>query len=410
MRAAEQASRQFAGRILAATLRTVGDLDIAEESTADAFLLALQHWPRQGVPASVEAWLIITARHRALDRIRRAQTGRRALLAHAGGWSNVIAGPEQLADAALVGDDELRMVVLCCDPRLDSDSSVALTLRLACGISTAAIAAGFGVSTPTMAARLTRGKAKLAKAGPNLDLPDDRTVDERLPAVAMVVYLAFTLGHTAASGPELVDEDLQDRAQYLAVVLHRLRPANSEFGALLALIALTRARSGGRLDDAGAQVLLSDADRSRWDRAQLAAGIRLAHNALTSGNRPGPLTCFAAIAAEHGRAASWAATDWASIVGLYSELLRRQPSHTVAVGRSIALGQLSGPAAGLTDLDEVMALGGLARYPYAFGGRAFLLEQLGRVSEAAGDWLRAAELARTDAERNYFQRRAVRLR
>lgn len=390
--------------MLAATLRAVGDLDIAEESTADAFVLALQTWPRTGVPESVEAWLITAARRRAVDRIRRARAGRSALLRHSGGWSDVTDGPEAVAEAALVGDDELRMVVLCCDPRLEPDDQVALTLRLACGVSTAGVAAGFGVSTPTMAARLTRAKARLARGGPRLDLPDHHTVDERLPVVASVVHLAFTLGHTAGSGATLADEDLQDRAQYLASVLHRLRPREPEFTALLALILLTRGRSAGRWDDAGGQVLLADVDRSRWDRRQLAAGLALLDSLDTV---DGVLGHQAAIAAVHARSTSWDGTDWDTVIGHYSALLARQPSATVAIGRSIAIGERFGAAAGLTDLDGVLALGGLDRYPYGAAARAHLLERLDRRSEAAREWTGAAGRARNAAERAYFTGRAA---
>jgi RNA polymerase sigma-70 factor, ECF subfamily len=404
--AAARASREFAGKVLAATLRTVRDLDIAEDSTADAFLHALQTWPRDGVPASVDAWLITTARNRAYDRIRRAQVGRRALLQETGGWSGVVAGPEQIADAAIVGDDELRMVVLCCDPRLAVDEQVALTLRLACGVPTAAIAAGYGVPPPTMAARITRAKAKLARGGPQLDLPDDAAVDSRLPAVAKVVYLAATLGHTAATGADLVDDDLVDRAQYLARVLHRLRPAETELTGLLGLILLTRARATGRIDAAGDQVLLAEANRSLWDPVLIREGLQLVTEAVRAGGSAGPVVLQALIAGEHAHATTWAATDWASIVRLYSQLLTVEPAHTVAVGRSVAVGELAGAAAGLADLDGVLALGGLDRYPYAHAARGYLLDRLGQTADAATEWRRAATLARTDAERSWFTSRA----
>lgn len=390
--------------MLAATLRSVRDLDIAEESTADAFLLALQSWPTTGVPASVEAWLITAARRRAVDRVRRAQVARRSLVTLAGGWSAVTGGSDVLAEAAVVGDDDLRMVVLCCDPQLAQADQVALTLRLACGVSTAAIAAAHQVPTPTMAARLTRVKAKLAAAGPRLDLPDDATVDARLPAAARVVHLAFTLGHTAGSGADLTDDDLADRAQYLAGVLHALRPASASCTALLALILLTRAREGGRLSAAGEQLTLAEADRTRWDRASIRRGLALL--ATTPAGTEESLVLQAAIAAEHSRAGALAATDWAQVVELYSRLLTVDPSPGFALGRSVALSYLSGPAAGLADLDQVLGLGVLNRYPYAPAARAQMLERLGRRPEASADWLRAASLARTAAERAFFQRRA----
>lgn len=403
---AARARRELSGRVLAATLRSVHDLDIAEESTADAFLLALQHWPSSGIPASVEAWLITAARRRAIDRVRRAQVARRAMVTLAGGWSGVTGGSDDVAEAAVLGDDELRMVVLCCDPQLPQPDQVALTLRLACGVSTAAIAAAHQIPTPTMAARLTRAKARLAAAGPRLDLPDDATVDARLPAVAQVVHLAFTLGHTAGSGDALADDDLADRAQYLAGVLHAFRPASATFTGLLALILLTRARSGGRLTGGGAQLALEDVDRGRWDRALLDRGLDLLGR-VPPEHHGEPMVLQAAIAAEHSRAPSWAGTDWARVVALYSQLLVVDPSPGFALGRCVALSYLSGPAAGLADLDEVLALGLLDRYPYAPAARAQLLERLGRGVEARAHWQRAAALARTSAERTYFEARAA---
>ena len=402
---AARARRELSGRVLAATLRSVRDLDIAEESTADAFLLALQTWPTSGIPASVEAWLVTAARHRAVDRIRRAQVARRSLVKLAGGWSGVSAAAHEIGEAATVGDDELRMVVLCCDPRISAADQVALTLRLACGVSTAGIAAAHGLSTPTMAARLTRAKARLAAAGPHLDLPDDATVDARLPVVARVVHLAFTLGHTAGDGVELSDEDLADRAQYLAGVLHALRPGWPAGAALLALILLTRARAAGRRGDNGDQVPLEEVDRSRWDRAQIDAGVALLALAWTA-DEYDPMVLQAAIAAEHSTAARFADTEWARVVMLYSRLLAVDPSSGFALGRSVAVSYSAGPTAGLSDLDGVLALGGLTKYPYAFAARGQMLDRLGRRSEAAGEWARAAALARTIAEREYFRARA----
>ncbi|WP_269457511.1 RNA polymerase sigma factor [Nakamurella panacisegetis] len=390
---------------MAATLRSVRDLDIAEESTADAFLLALQSWPTTGIPVSIEAWLVTAARRRAVDRIRRAQAARRSLVRMTGGWSGVTGPADAIADAAVIGDDELRMVVLCCDPRIPVADQVVLTLRLACGVSTAGIAAAHGVSTPTMAARLTRAKSRLASAGPRLDLPDDATVDLRLPAVTRVVHLAFTLGHTAGAGTDLTDDDLADRAQYLARVLHTIRPESPDLAALLALILLTRARTGGRVDDDGQQVQLESADRSRWDPELIRAGSVLLRRAVALGGG-GPILVQALIASAHSTAPAFGSTDWDQILELYSRLLRIDPAPGFALGRSVALSYAHGPAAGLADLDEVLALGLLDRYPYAAGARAQMLERLGRRPEAAQEWRRAAATARTTAERDFFTGRA----
>src|SRR6476659_8666013 len=397
---AARAQRELSGRVLAVTLRSVRDLDIAQEATADAFLLALQTWPERGVPDSVEAWLITAARRRAIDRIRSAQAARKALIRAAGGLRQV--DPADVStEVGVIGDEDLRLVVLCCDPRIGEDDQVALTLRLACGVPTAAIAAAFLVAEPTMAARLTRAKKRLAAAGPNLDLPDDATVDARLPAVRRVGYLAVRLGHTAGAGAGLTDDDLADRAQYLATALRVLRPADPEFTGLLALILLTRGRAGGRL---------ADVDRRRWDRELIRRGLLLTRAAL-AGSRPqlGPMTAQAAIAAEHAVAPSLASTNWRRVVDLYGALLTVDPSPTLAVGRCVAIAHLHGPAAGLRDLDEVLAVGGLDRYPYAQAARATLLDELGRREEARVAWSRAAQAARNAAEREFFTGRAHRL-
>ena len=406
---AARAHRELSGRVLAITLRSVRDLDIAEEATADAFLLALQTWPQRGVPASVEAWLVTAARRRAIDRIRSAQAARRALQRTVGGLRQAVEAADITADVGVVGDEDLRLVVLCCDPRITVADQVALTLRLACGVPTAAIAAAFLLAEPSMAARLTRAKKRLAAAGPALDLPDDETVDARLPTVRKVVYLAFTLGHTAGSGTELVDDDLADRAQYLALALSRLRPRDPEFRGLLALILLTRGRSGGRLDDQGAQVVLAEVDRGRWDRAAIGQGLAQLQAAVEASvdGAYGPMTLQAAIAAEHAQVASLEATDWRRVVDLYGALLRVQPSPTIAVGRCVAIAHLAGWAQGLADLDEVIELGGLEKYPYAFGARAVMLSGLDRHTEAAADWRSAAGCARTTAEREFFTAQAL---
>ena len=406
---AARAQRELSGRVLAITLRSVRDLDVAEEATADAFLLALQTWPERGVPASVEAWLVTAARRRAIDRIRSAQAARRAVVRTAGGLRHADNAADLSVDVGVVGDEDLRLVVLCCDPRITASDQVALTLRLACGVPTAAIAAAHLMTETSMAARLTRAKKRLAAAGPALDLPDDATVDARLPTVRRVVYLAFTLGHTAGSGADLVDDDLADRAQYLALALSRLRPRDAEFRGLLALILLTRGRSGGRLDDEGSQVVLGEVDRSLWDRAMIDQGLAQLQAAVAASvdGAYGPMTLQAAIAAEHALVPTLEATDWRRVVDLYGALLRLEPSPTIAVGRCVAMAHLTGWAGGLADLDEVIALGGLDRYPFAFGARAHMLSGLGRHAEAAAAWRSAAECARTTASREFFTGQAL---
>ena len=296
-------------------------------------------------------------------------------------------------------DDELRLVVLCCHPALAPEAQVALTLRLGCGVPTAAIAAAFLVTVPTMAARLTRAKARIAGSGEGIELPDDLAVEERMPAVRRTVHLAYTMGHTAGAGAALRDDDLAAHAVRLARALHLLRPDDSECTGLLALVVLTEARAAGRWGIDGTQVVLADADRTRWDRALVAEGLALVDG---SHERAGPLALQAAIAAEHARAPTFAATAWDRIIERYDALLRSEPSPTIAIGRCMAVAQRYGPEVGLTDLDGVLELGGLDEYPYAHASRAALLTELGRTDEAARSWRAAAACARTDAERDWF--------
>ena len=229
--AAATAHRLYWGRVLSATLRMARDVDIAEEATADAFLLALQTWPERGVPDSVEAWLLTAARRRAIDRIRRLVRFRERVPTLAADATTEAAGADHgVVDAPVVADDELRLVVLCCHPAIDQEAQVALTLRLGCGVPTASIAAAFLVSTPTMAARLTRAKHRIAGAGTGIDLPDDVAVEERMPAVRRTLHLTYTMGHTAGSGAALRDDDLAAHAVRLARALHELRPGDTEYG------------------------------------------------------------------------------------------------------------------------------------------------------------------------------------
>lgn len=404
--AAASAQRDHWGRVLAGTLRLARDLDVAEEATADAFLLALQTWPRSGVPDSVEAWLLTAARRRAIDKIRRAS----ALRDRLGELTARIPTVSEAADVAVTGpavaDDELRLVALCCHPALSVEAQVALTLRLGCGAPTPAVASAFLVSQATMAARLTRAKQRIAGSPVGIHLPDDAAVEERLPAVCRVVHLAYTMGHTAGAGAALRDEDLARRAVRLARTLYGLRPRDPEIAALLALILLSEARAPARVRLDGVQALLPDVDRSSWDHALVAEGLRL-QTMTADGQRPGPIALQAAIAAEQARAASFEAIDWRRVVELYDHLLTIEPSPTLALGRCLAMSYLLGPAVGLTDLDELMAVGRLDGYPYAHAARAQLLSRLGREHDARRAWIRAASCARTSAEREFFTAQAA---
>lgn len=399
--AAATAHRLYWGRVLSATMRLAHDVDIAEEATADAFVLALQVWPEHGVPESVEAWLLMAARRRAIDRIRRlVRLRERVPVLAASGVSFDDEVPP------VVADDELRLVVLCCHPAIEHEAQIALTLRLGCGVPTAAIAAAFLVPVPTMAARLTRAKQRIAAAGEGIDLPDDIAVEERMPAVRRTVHLTYTMGHTAGSGEALRDDDLAAHAVRLARSLHELRPDDRESTGLLALLLLSEARSGTRVDPVAGQVLLADADRSHWNARLNDQGLALA--AQVGGPGAGPLALQAGIAAVHAVAGSYETTDWNRVVHLYDALLLAEPSPTIAIGRCLAIAELRGPGAGLADLAEVMAVAPeLERYPYAHAAAAQLLERAGRASAAREAWAAAASTARTTAERDWFSARAA---
>jgi len=404
--ATARARTELSGRILAVTLRAVRDPDVAEEATADAFVAALETWPRTGIPDSVEAWLITVARRKALDRIRRDQLARRMATRLVDRTRQVAAPADARIEAGVIGDEELRLTVLCADPRLPESDQVALTLRWACGVSTAAIAAAHLVSVPTMAARLTRARKKLMAAGPQLDLPDDATVDARLPLVCRVVQLAYTLGHTAAEGTDLTDEDLAGRAVYLARTLHRQRPTDPEITGLLALVLLGQGRAAGRIGPDGRQLLLTDVDHGTWDPNLVTEGLATSELALAqgmaAGRAPGAIALQAAISAAHTRASTFGETDWKLVVELYGMLLTVEPNPALALGRCVAVSYLSGPEAGLVDLDAVLALGGLENYPYAHAARAQMLDRAGRPADAAAAWTSAAERARSTAERAWF--------
>lgn len=400
--AAAAAQRDSWGRVVAALVRLTRDIDIAEESTADAFALALDVWPQEGIPRSTEAWLLTVARRRAIDRVRRAQRLRDRMDRIAAAYPDVSPGPDQLDEPPVVEDDELRLIVLCCHPALEHEVQVALTLRLACGVPTASIAAAFLVQTPTMAARLTRAKRRVADSKDGIELPDDFAVEERMPAVRRTLHLAYTMGHTAGSGEALRDDVLCSHAWRAARTLLALRPDDSEARGLVALIEMTEARAAARLADG--QVLLGEMDRATWDRSLISGALGLL--AGCDVEAAGPLTLQALIAAEHARSPTFEATDWPAVIGLYDRLLTIEPSPTIALGRCIAISYAYGAEPALVDLDEVIAVGELDRYPYAHAARADLLERLDRRPEAGDEWRRAAELARTTAERTYFEGRA----
>ena len=403
--AVERLWRQEWGRIVAALIRLVGDFDVAEEAAQEAFALAVAEWARAGVPAQPRAWIVATARHKAIDRIRRRTRLAEKLTTLAGDAGG---GDEPGAAEDDVPDERLRLIFTCCHPALALEAQVALTLRTLCGLSTEEIARAFLLPATTMAQRLVRAKAKIRAAAIPYRVPAAAELPERLDAVMAVVYLAFNEGFAAAQGQTLLRQDLCAEAIRLARWLRLLLPSSTpELDGLLALMLLHDARRRARVDATGDLVLLEDQDRSLWDRAAIDEGRAILQAALALG-RPGPYQLQAAIAAVHGDAARAADTDWRQIALLYDRLLALHPSPVVALNRAAAVAMAEGAAVGLPLVDALAEA--LADYHLFHAARADLLRRLGRRAEAANAYEAAAMRATNEAERRFLERRLTSLR
>ncbi|WP_255771528.1 RNA polymerase sigma factor [Pseudarthrobacter sulfonivorans] len=388
--------------VLAATVRVTGDIDAAEEAVQDAYASALSTWGQRGIPKNPGAWLTVTARRRALDMHRRAAVAQRALpkLLVPDGYTDH--EPDRRPDD--IPDDRLRLIFTCCHPALALDAQVALTLRLLCGLSTADVARAFLVPEATMAARITRAKKKIAAAHIPYRVPAAPELRERLDGVLSVVYLVYTTGHTAPSGADLMRRDLAERGLELARMLRALLRQDRDVAGLLALLVLTDARRGARLDEHRELVLMENQDRSKWDRQAIDEGVALLRKALTA-RPPGRFAVMAAIAAVHDESESWSGTDWQEILGLYDVLMETWPSPVIQLNRAIALGFATGPAEGLAELDALGAEPQLARYPYLAAARADFLTRLGRAREARIAFEEALILTDNETERRYLRTR-----
>jgi len=400
--AVAEAHRREWAFVLAATVRVAGDIDTAEEAVQDAYASALATWGARGIPSNPGAWLTTAARRRVLDLLRREATARRALPKLVEPEPPPV--DEQADTAAAIPDDRLALIFTCCHPTLAVDTQVALTLRLLCGLSTADVARAFLVPEPTMAARITRAKKKIATAGIPSRVPDAQEIGPRLDGVLSVVHLVYTTGHTAPFGADLTRRDLAERGHELARLLRALLPDDPDVAGLLALVVLTEARRDARVDTAGDLVLMEDQDRSRWNQRVIEEGTTLVREALRA-RPPGRFALMAAIAAVHDESPSWSATDWGEILGLYDLLVEIWVSPVVRLNRAIALGFAVGPTEALAELDELAADPRLARYPYLAAARADMLQRLGRSREARLAYEEAIILTDNAAEQDFLRRR-----
>lgn len=393
-------------RIFATLIRLLGDFDLAEDALHEAFRVAMEQWPRDGIPANPRAWLISTGRFKAIDALRRRARFDTSLDEVVERLDPDSGTPFELSDED-IPDDRLRLIFTCCHPALPPDAHVALTLREVCGLTTEAIAHAFLTNPPTLAKRIVRAKAKIRDAHLPYEVPSRAELPQRLAAVLQVIYLVFNEGYSASSGEALTRPDLSGEAIRLGRLLVELLPEPEALG-LLALMVLHESRRPARTSPEGDLILLEDQDRSLWNRNQITEGTALVERAWSSGQF-GPYTLQAAIATLHSVAPTVAATDWAQIVGLYDLLAQVAASPVVEINRAAAVAMRDGPAAGLALIDAILARGDLTTYHLAHSARAELCRQLGRTVEARADYQRALALAQQEPERRFLERRLANL-
>ncbi|HEX7027239.1 MAG TPA: RNA polymerase sigma factor [Gammaproteobacteria bacterium] len=392
-------------RVLATLIRLLGDFDLAEEALHDAFIAAVEQWPREGVPGNPRAWLVSAGRFKAIDKLRRRARFDRSLEEIAIQLETAGTGIDEQDE---LEDDRLRLIFTCCHPALPPDAQIALTLREVCGLTTEEIAHAFLTSPPTLAQRIVRAKNKIRDAGIPYQVPSRDELPDRLDSVLRVIYLVFNEGYSASSGPSVTRHDLSSEAIRLGRLLVELLPEAEVLG-LLALMLLTESRRVARTSDAGELILLEDQDRSLWNREQIEEGIGLVERAMST-REIGPYTLQAAIAAVHAEASKVTDTDWTQIVALYDVLLQAEPSPLVELNRAVAIAMRNGPQAGLVLVDAILDRGELNDYHLAHAARADLCRRLGKNDEARVSYQRALELAQQEPERRFLQRQLAALK
>jgi len=403
----EKLHREESGRVLATLIRLLGDFDLAEEMLQEAYAVALEKWPSEGEPSNQRAWLISTARHKAIDRIRRDQRWevKRQEIAKTAPISAPPAAESEVDSTDdMFPDDQLRLIFTCCHPALAVESQVALTLHTICGITTEEISKAFLTPMPTMAQRLVRAKRKIRDANVPYRVPPPEDLPDRLDAVRLIVYLIFNEGYFASGGDSLIRRELCAEAVRLGRVLCQLLPRDTETHTLLALMLLHDSRRDARVSADRELILLEDQDRAQWHADQIREGTALLESALRAG-AAGPYALQASIAALHANATTSAETDWPQIAALYAALLKINPSPVIEVNRAVAVSLARSPEEGLALLDELAVRAELADFHLLPAARADILRRLGKHAEAAGAYRRALALATNDVERRFFRRR-----